>query len=169
MTTCKVEKMRGFKVIGFGKDIPMNEGYTQCPKFWQRIFEQYLKSPNPDTPIGKAILDNCVGELGVCIHEKDNAFDFCYMIAGFYQGGDLPVGMTMYEFKPSKWAKFTCVGALPNALQKLNDYIWQEWIPNSTYYEPMGESSIEWYSDGDPDSDDYVAEIWIPVRDKPLR
>ena len=168
MISCKIEKLPGFKVIGFYKDVPNGEGYTECPKFWARIAERYLRDPNPDTPIGKAVLENAVGELGVCIHEKDNPFDFGYMIAGFYKGGDLPVGMTMYEFKPSKWAKFTCVGALPKALHNVNDYIWKEWVKSSAYYEPLGDSCVEWYSDGDTDSNDYVAEIWIPVRDKRL-
>mgnify|MGYP003306557682 CR=1 FL=1 len=165
---CKVEKMPDFKVIGFYKDIAQGTGFQACPKFWDRIKNKYFSRLDDDSPISRAIQGNNVGELAVCIHSPDNPDYFGYMIAGFYKGGDLPVGMTMYELKHSKWAKFRCIGAMPNAIQELSERIWKEWVPNSTYYEPLGETCIEWYSNGDTNADDYVAEIWLPVRDKPL-
>ena len=165
---CKVEKMPDFKVIGFYKDIQNGTGFEACPKFWNRINTKYFSRLDDGSAISRAIQENGVGELGVCIHEPQENEYFGYMIAGFYKGGDLPVGMTMYEFKHSKWAKFKCVGAMPDAIQKLSERIWKEWVPSSTYYEPLGESCIEWYSSGDTAADDYEAEIWLPVRDKPL-
>ena len=165
---CKVEKMPAFRVIGFFKHIPVNEGFTQCPKFWDRVENKYFSRLDDGSDISKAVLANKVGELAVCLHEPDDKEFFGYMIAGFYKNGELPVGMTAYEFKASKWAKFRCVGAMPDAIQRLSERIWQEWIPNSTYYEPLNDNCIEWYSDGDTTADDYIAEVWIPVRDKPL-
>ena len=164
----KIEKLPDFKVIGFYKDIQNGTGFENCPKFWDKIKAKYFSRLDEDTDISRAILKHNVGELAVCIHDPENPRYFGYMIAGIYQGGDLPVGMTMYELKHSKWAKFRCVGAMPTAIQQLSERIWKEWVPSSSYYEPLGETCIEWYSDGDPNSDEYVSEIWLPVRDKPL-
>ena len=38
------------------------------------------------------------------------------MIAGEYKGGDIPKGMEVYEIPALEWAKFKCVGPMPEAL-----------------------------------------------------
>ena len=32
-------------------------------------------------------------------------------------------------------------------------------------YEHSGGVEVEWYSDGDLDADDYLTEIWIPIKE----
>ena len=53
---------------------------------------------------------------------------FDYMIAGEYKGGDIPKGMEVYEIPALEWAKFKCVGPMPEALQTINTRIFNEWI-----------------------------------------
>lgn len=41
--------------------------------------------------------------------------------------------------------------------------IFIEWLPNSGYDHDEG-PEIEWYSNGDMNSDNYLSEIWIPIK-----
>lgn len=41
--------------------------------------------------------------------------------------------------------------------------IFIEWLPNSDYDHDEG-PEIEWYSNGDMNSDNYLSEIWIPIK-----
>ena len=48
------------------------------------------------------------------------------MIAGEYKGGDIPKRMEVYEIPALEWAKFKCVGPMPEALQTVNTRIFNE-------------------------------------------
>ena len=91
---------------------------------------------------------------------------FRYLIAGKYTEGEVPEGMTVYEFPDMEWAKFRCTGPMPGALQSVNTKIFQEWLPNNQEYEIAMGANIEWYSNGDMSSIDYESGIWIPVKRK---
>ena len=60
---------------------------------------------------------------------------------------------------------FACVGKLPESQQEVWKRIFTEWFPTSSY-DIVDGPQIEWYSDGDTSSDDYLSEIWIPVQKK---
>ena len=166
-----VEKMSGFKVIGFERDFSNEDSYQTIPKFWEEYAEKYMNKmlcswSDPQNETEQAICDNQIGEFGVCVDDigKDNKFR--YFIAGKYQGGDVPEGMTLYEFPDMEWAKFRCVGPLPGALQAINTKIFKEWLPGNPDYEIAVGANIEWYSMADGSSPDYESGIWIPVRHK---
>ena len=166
-----VEKMNGFKVIGFERDFSNEDSYQKIPKFWEEYAEKYMNKmlcsgADPQNQTEQAICDNKIGEYGVCVDDigKDNKFR--YFIAGKYQGGEVPEGMTLYEFPDMEWAKFRCVGPLPGALQAVNTKIFKEWLPGNPDYEIAVGANIEWYSMADGSSSDYESGIWIPVRHK---
>lgn len=166
-----VSPMWSFKVIGFEREFSFETAYKEIPKFWDEICEKYCNhtiyaGKAPSCPEEHAIIDNCIGEYGVCIDEPGNG-KFRYMIAGKYTGGDVPDGMTLYEIPQGTWAKFKAVGPMPDALQTLNTYVFNEWLPGNTEYEMSGNYNVEWYScDGEKTDDDYQSGIWIPVRKK---
>lgn len=64
------------------------------------------------------------------------------------------------------WAKFKCIGPMPEALQALNNKIFKEWLPGNSTYEIAAGYNVELYSRGDIKSKDYLSEIWIPVKKK---
>ena len=112
----------------------------------------------------RAIIDNCIGEYGVCI---DNAGKLRYLIAGRYTGGDVPDGMTLFEFPQGEWVKFKCKGPMPDALQSLNTKVFKEWLPGNPEFEIAGGYNIEWYScDGEKTDENYESGIWVPVKRK---
>lgn len=170
----KITKMFGFKVIGFAKEFAFDTAYAEIPKYWDEICEKYAANVYagnpPANPQEKALMDNCIGEYGICIDDEgfSTPGHFTYLIAGRYTGGDVPEGMMVYEFPTSDWAVFDCVGPIPNALQSLNTKIWKEWLPGNPEYELSGSANVEWYDcmNGEKTDSDYHSAIWLPVKHK---
>lgn len=167
----KITKMLPLKVIGFQKEFTFEEAYAEIPKFWDEICEKYAMhvyaGNAPANIYEKALVDNCIGEYGICIDDVGNG-RFRYLIAGKYCGGEVPDGMALYEFPMCEWAVFDCIGAVPEALQSLNTKIFKEWLPGNPEYELAGDANVEWYDciNGEKTDPDYHSAIWIPVKKK---
>ena len=167
----KITPMFPFKVIGFQREFDNETAYTEIPKFWDEICEKYALSVYagnaPANPYEQALVDNCIGEYGVCIDDIGGG-KFRYLVAGKYTGGDVPEGMIVYEFPRSDWAVFNCIGPIPDALQSVNTRIFREWLPGNTEYELSGNATVEWYDcvNGEKTDPDYHSAIWVPVKRK---
>ena len=158
------------KLIGFQREFGYETAYAEIPRFWDEICEKYctgIYAGKPAAnPCEQAIIDNCIGEYGVCIDDLGGG-RFRYLIAGKYTGGGVPEGMTLVELPGGEWAKFKAVGRMPEALQAVNTYVFKEWLPGNAEYELAGDYNVEWYScDGDKDQPDYESAVWIPVKRK---
>jgi AraC-type DNA-binding domain-containing proteins len=167
----KITPMFPFKVIGFQKMFDNETAYAEIPKYWDEICEKYAldvySGKAPANPYEQALMDNCIGEYGVCIDDIGGG-KFRYLIAGKYTGGDVPEGMVLYEFPRSDWAVFNCIGPIPEALQSMNTRIFREWLPGNPEYELYGNASVEWYDcvNGEKIDPDYRSAIWVPVKRK---
>lgn len=167
----KITKMLPLKVIGFEREFTFTEAYAEIPEFWDEIGDKYAMNIYAENPPAnayeKAIVDNCIGEYGICIDDIGKG-RFRYLIAGKYCGGEVPEGMALYEFPMCEWAVFDCIGAIPEALQSLNTKIFSEWLPGNPEYEIAGDANVEWYDciNGEKTDTDYHSAIWIPVRRK---
>ena len=166
----KISPMFPFKLIGFQRIFALENSYEEIPKFWDEICEKYANNVyagnEPANPYEQAIIDNCIGEYGVCIDDLGGD-KFRYLVAGKYTGGEIPEGMTVYEFPRSEWAVFDCVGPNPETLQSINTRIFREWLPGNTEYELSGNANVEWYDcTGNMTDPDYHSAIWIPVKRK---
>ena len=167
----KVTTMFPFKVIGFQREFSYETAYAEIPKFWDEVCEKYAANVYAGNPPAndyeKALIDNCIGEYGVCIDDMKGG-KFRYLIAGRYAGGEVPAGMAVYEFPRCDWAVFDCIGPIPDALQALNTRIFKEWLPNNPDYEFSGNANIEWYDcvNGEKTDADYHSAIWIPVTSR---
>ena len=165
----KITPMFPFKVIGFERIFDNETAYEKIPKFWDEICEKYAYNVYagnaPANPYEQALVDNCIGEYGVCIDDLGTD-SFRYLVAGRYTGGEVPEGMVVYEFPRCNWAVFDCVGPVPEALQSLNTRIFGEWLPGNPEYEISGNANVEWYDciNGEKTDPDYHSAIWIPVK-----
>lgn len=167
---CKITRMFGLKLIGFQEEFPMDKANEEIVKFWDSFYQKYacnVYAGNPPANIyEKALMDNSIGEYGVCIDDLANN-KFRYMIAGRYTGGEIPPGMVLYEFPMGEWAVFDCVGPMPEALQSLNTRVFNEWLVDNTEYELACNANVEWYdSIGEKTDPDYRSAIWFPVKRK---
>lgn len=163
-----VEKMDGFKLIGFQRTFQFDTSYREIPEFWDEFNRKYnaplMAKGKPESEIEETIWNCCVGQYAVCIDDLDTDGIFRYIIGGLYTGGEVPEGMTVYGFPDLLWAKFVCRGPLPGSLQSVNTKIFSEWLPGNTEYEIAMGANIEWYSCGDMSDMNYESEIWIPVK-----
>ncbi len=171
MINCKITPMFPFRVIGFQKIFNNETAYAKIPKFWDELCEKYadhVYAGNPPAnPYEKAIVDNCIGEYGICIDDIGNG-QFRYLVAGRYTGGEVPEGMVLYEFPQCEWAIFNCYGPLPDAMQSMNTRIFREWLPGNPEYELCGNANVEWYDsiNGEKSDPNYHTAIWVPVKRK---
>ena len=167
-----IEKREAMKLIGFERICSFDSSYQEIPQFWNEFCERYcnrhdspdVASNSTEEEIRQTIAECIVGEFGVCVEDLTDGEHFRYYIAGAYQGGKIPEGMTVFEIPASEWAKFKCTGAMPKALQTVNTRIFKEWLPGNQEFETAFHLNIEWYSNGDTSSDDYESAIWIPVK-----
>ena len=165
----RITPMFPFKLIGFQKVFDMETAYAEIPKFWDEICEKYAYNVYagnaPANPYEQALMDNCIGEYGVCIDDLGGS-RFRYLIAGKYTGGSVPEGMVVYAFPRGEWAVFNCVGPIPEALQSVNTRIFREWLPGNPDYELCGNPTVEWSDcvNGEKTDPDYHSAIWVPVR-----
>ena len=167
----RITPMFPFSVIGFQRVFDNETAYAEIPKFWDEICEKYANNVYagnaPANACEQALMDNCIGEYGVCIDDIGGG-KFRYLIAGKYTGGEVPEGMAVYEFPRGEWAVFNCVGPMPDALQRVNTRIFREWLPGNPTYELCGNASVEWYDcvNGEKTDPDYHSAIWVPVKKK---
>ena len=165
----KITPMFPFRLIGFERIFDNETAYAEIPKFWDELCERYANhvyaGNAPANPYEQAIVDNCIGEYGVCIDDVGGN-RFRYLVAGRYAGGEVPEGMVLHEFPRGDWAVFNCVGALPQALQSVNTRIFREWLPGNPEYELCGNATVEWYDcvNGEKTDPDYHSAIWVPVK-----
>lgn len=156
---CKIVKKPAFKVIGCSKIIDMEEGYLECPKFWN----EYCNTDK---------LKYVGGTFGICLDDEAEGGKFKYMIADEYdENKEYPDGFEITEIPANTWAVFPCRGAMPKALQDVNTGIFTEWLPGNSDYEIAGMYNIEFYTSvmdypkGNQD-ENYYCEIWMPVKTK---
>lgn len=155
----KIEKKDAFRIVGAKKHLELNieENFKQVPQFWGEVFQS-----GTFIEISKLSNQDPIGVLGVstCMNGKD----FDYYIAS---ATDKPIPHNMQEYiiPASTWAKFECIGPMPNAIQELQRRIITEWLPTSGY-EYADAPDIEVYPEGDINSPDYKCEVWLPIIKK---
>ena len=163
----RIELLRDFAVVGFQREFSYEKPYEEIPKFWDELTACYpalggARSETPDE-MEKAILRWRIGEFAACIDDLGNG-KFRYLVAGKYDGGEVPEGLTVYRFPDGEWAKFRSVGPIPDALQSLNTQVFKEWLPGNAEFQLAEPYNLEWYGMGDPASASYESGIWVPVR-----
>lgn len=157
--------MKGVKVIGMGKEIAMNKGAEDCPKFWQEYGEKYMKPISEgrvENEMQKAVMENHVGEYALCIcHETDK---FQYVIAGTYQGGPVPEGMKVYDLPEGRWVKFYFEGGMAAFHQQYSE-VYQQWAPAHPELPLRFDMNVEWYCGMDLESPDYPCGLMVPIKE----
>lgn len=151
----RIEKNRELKLVGIKKNIIMKDGANlmQIPEFWKNTCENGIYNK---------LINLCDDKIfyGVCHNFRTDEFD--YMI-GVESDKEINEEYEVLNIPELTWVKFECRGRLPKAQQDVWKRIFSEWLPSSGYEHDEG-PEIEWYSDGEMDSDNYLSEIWIPIK-----
>jgi len=155
----KIVEKPGFTVIGALKKFSYDEAKSEIPKFWAEHYQA-----------GKANI--VCGMYGINIDESMGGKEFEYLIADDYDGkAKVPTGFVTKTIPAFTWAVFPCAGPMPNAMQKVSQEIFSEWLPNCKDYEFAAGYNIEMYNDPSEypngvQDENYYSEIWIPVKRK---
>jgi AraC family transcriptional regulator len=149
----KIVQKDSFKVVAKTRRFTAENSGNEIPSFWSVYFSSGLHR-------------QVCGMMGMCLPVEAGSKDFEYGIGCEEKHVDkIPEGFITIEIPSYTWAIFKCVGAMPDAIQKMWDRIYSEWLPQATY-ELIPGYDIEFYTDGDTNSEDYISEIWIPVKEK---
>ncbi len=155
--TCRIapvlEEKEAFQVLAMSRIFNTESCMTEIPKFWTWFYENgYQKI--------------VCGMFGICHHAAPDGKDFTYSIAAPYDGRTpIQDGFEVLTVPAHTWAVFSCVGAMPQAIQQMWPRIDTEWLPGSGY-EKLNDFDIELYTQGDLQSPTYESFIWIPVKRK---
>ncbi|PEJ52112.1 AraC family transcriptional regulator [Bacillus sp. AFS002410] len=155
-----VEKS-AFQVVGVKKEFSfLNDQQQQLiPKMWEEV-----NSNGTSDRLYELNNGDIKGVLGVCMmNEEQKSKNLLeYWVAAVHEG-ETPEGFDHHEISASKWAVFGVHGAMPTAMQDAWKKIFSEWFPSSGYSH-AGIPEFELYPEGNPFSEDYYSEIWIPVK-----
>lgn len=167
-----VEKLEGLQLIGAEREFSPETSYREIPQFWDEFTGAHCAplwaGKKPETALEKAVCECGIGEFGVCVDDCASPGRFRYLIAGRYDGREVPEGLTVLSLPAMEWAKFRCSGPMPESLQSVNTKIFQEWLPGNPEFEIAYGANIEWYSmEKETSAPDYESEIWLPVRRRP--
>lgn len=125
-----------------------------------RIWEEYLND-GANTALRNAY---CAPLWQFGVTETDADGTMTLMIGAEDDGGAYP-GLTHFAIPAATWAVFTTKGSLTDKqhpADALLSRIIGEWLPASGYRQ-SAERMIEVYGPGDPASEEYETELWIPV------
>lgn len=148
----KIEKRDAFEIVVKARRFNMENNLAGIPKFWDEYKAEGLNEVVP-----------CA--LGICGEPEPGGY-FLYGIGCPRECVQhVPEGFDIWTVPARTWVKFRCVGPMPDSIQKTWKRVYSEWLPGSNY-ELVPGYDFESYTMGDIQAEDYVSEIWLPVKEK---
>lgn len=156
----RIVEKESFQAIGVKQNFSLREGENMSgiPEMWVEV-----NGDGTSDAIVKLHNGEIKGLLGIN-NNFQNGTTMDYWIAA-ESTQQVPEGFLQLEVPASKWGVFEVRGAMPDAIQKVWKQIYSEWFPSNPY-ENAGTAEMEVYPAGDSYSEDYVSEIWIPLKGK---
>lgn len=149
----RIENKAAFEVVVKLRAFEEATSQEGIPAFWDEYWKMGLG-------------EKVCGMFGICMQAKAGEKTWNYGIGAYKDCvKEIPEGFEVVEMPAYTWAIFTCRGAMPDAMQTLWTRIYNEWLPTADY-ELIPDTDIEYYTEGDTQSADYISEIWLPVRRK---
>ena len=116
-----IEKWEALDLLVHTRSFDAETSDKEIPKFWDEYYadEKYNKIP---------------GYLGICAQKKAKGNSFLYGIGCKAEDVDgIPEGFEILHIPEYTWAVFKCVGPSPDAIQKMWEKIYREWLPTTNY------------------------------------
>ncbi len=153
----RIEQKEALRLIGIGETV-LNDGvynFQRIPQMWQEAYES-----NVVWDIFHMSNQTYWGVMGVLSNYTDSTVDY-HMASTVDPDIPLLEGMREFHIPAGRWVVFSCYGR--HRIQPVWKRIYGEWFPSSGY-EHTGGPEIEWYSPDDPQREDCLTEIWIPIK-----
>lgn len=154
----KIEDKPAMRMIGKGTKISTlnNEHYKKIPEYWYECQKNgvYSTLVALDTAITKGIF----GMFG-SYDENTKDIEYALMVIS---DQDLPQDFIEIHIPENSWAIFDCIGIVPQSIHKGWQYLHEEWLQEYPFQHAHC-PELEWYSDENIYSEDYLSQIWIPI------
>ena len=157
----RIVHKRGFSIIGFKKRITLQfEGVNhQIDSLNALLTEEIRKQLVPyNDKEPKGIIS-----VSADFSDRTKEGSYINQYLGVASSRSSASGFDILEVPESDWAVFSSCGPYPEALQKTWAAIYSEWL-GSSCYELTGGPEILWNKSDDASKEDFLSEIWIPVR-----
>lgn len=155
-----LEKKAPLRLIGKCTRLSCKDGaqITKVPEFWSEcqkngVFAQ-LAAIDAGAPKGM---------LGLFTEIDTVKEELTYAIM-VQSDRELPEGFAEIVIPETMWAVFDIRGPVPVAIQKGWNYLTKEWLIQYPFQH--GDCpEVEWYSDGNAYDENYLSQIWIPLKE----
>jgi AraC family transcriptional regulator len=154
----RVEFMEAFELLGVGRNFSHEDAFEKIPLFWQ----EWRTEIGCDSGINENEWN--MGKYGISIASEGKSGGFDYFIAGDDAESINKEGLERIRIPAMTWAKFSCTGPMPEAIESLNARIYNSWLTENEEYEIDSGYNIEIYDKDNIHDSNYHSEIWIPVR-----
>lgn len=160
MIQYRIEERTPFKVVAHVKAFPntiIGDGENKdIPNFWSDLINSgkldALKAHGKSSSL-----------YGLCEALDKTAQTFNYGVGVVTELETAPMGLELWDVKPTLWAVFECIGNDANCIGDTWDKIFKEFLPNAPY-DMLDDVDFERYPENS--SKGVFCEIWIPVIGK---
>lgn len=157
----RLERRPSLRLVGKSTAIPCQDGQQAAaiPAFWAACRRD-------GTFARLAVLDSAVprGMYGLFTEYDEAAGTLRYAIM-VQAEGPAPGDLCELVLPAATWAVFDCRGPVPGAVQSGWKYLNEEWLVQYPFrHAPCPE--LEWYSEGDAGSEEYLTRICIPILEE---
>lgn len=152
----RLEKKPAFRLIGKSLKLRAEDeqNYQLIPAFWNQCQQdgttfQLMQKSEGNPP----------GIFGLFDQYDEHSISYKIMSAS---NAALQADWCEVTLPAQTWAVFDCYGTQPYAIQRGWDFLHNEWLVKYPFkHEDCPE--LEWYSEGNVYSKDYLSQIWIPI------
>ena len=156
--TWRIEEKQSVRLIGVSKKISCKDGNQQ-----EKILSFWSECQKNNTFVTLISLDTAKrkGMFGlVTSYDKQSAkIEYAIMVES---NEVLPPGFNEIILPKASWAIFDCQGSIPCSIQKGWKYLHEEWLVKYPFKHAKC-PDLEWYSNGNQYSEEYLSQIWIPI------
>lgn len=151
----QIKEIESMDVVGvLSKYATMQDAQQGLPKAW----EEFNQS-GEDKKLLELSNHQLNGFLGVIV-PTDAGMN--YLIA--VTSDKTAAGLHPYTIPEGKYLVADAVGPVPDALQKVCGKLYDPNFISNLGYESRNAPGIEFYPDGDPFDENYVSQVWVPIK-----
>ena len=146
-----------FPVIGIELKTTTQDGrnFAEIPQFWQQVMKKGQIARIPDRKDPQSL-------LGICT-DFESGGGFSYIIgAEVTTTENTPDDMVSRMIPAARYAVFTARGQLPDSIQDVTRYIYNEWLPNSEF-QRANLADFELYDERMDDDENAAVDIYVPI------
>jgi len=158
----RIEEGPELRLAGIGIRATSKDGsnLVEIPAFWDKIMVdgRFKALASKSNPRGLAV-------CGICrdFDMKEGTFTYDIAIDEPASMEGMPVCSERFTVPASTWGKFKSRGPIRPNFQEMMRKIFAEWLPSSEW-EISGSAEVEFYPEGNTESEDYWCEFWLPLK-----